>query len=170
MSVALFFSGQGSTLQAALDVLENVKLGVCDRKKAGGLARLRRRGIPVLQSKNWEEILFEVQRRRIRLIFLLGFMRIVPAEFLQSFHGRVLNVHPSLLPKHPGLHGMEKSLQAGDPVAASVHHVVPEVDAGPLVFQRPATAPGFAGDVRAARRWLARTEQHLIRETLCKVW
>lgn len=74
--------------------------------------------------------------QKIDKIFLLGFMRLLPASFLQKWQGRIFNLHPSLLPLYPGKNAIEKSYEAGDAMGVSIHHVITEMDAGRVVLQK----------------------------------
>ena len=87
------------------------------------------------------------------ILCLAGFMRILTPGFVQKFAGRMLNIHPSLLPKYPGLHTHQRALDAGDTEAgASVHLVTPELDAGPILGQaRVPVLPGDSAETLAAR-------------------
>lgn len=171
MRAAVFFSGHGSTLQALLDSSSGpaVCLGVTPNSRAGGISRLRRRGIPVLKSGNWLEILACLRRMRITSLWLLGLMKIVPESFLQEWGSEIFNLHPSLLPLHPGLHGIEKSLRAGSPLGATLHRVSPQLDAGPVLRQGRASAEAFRGDLSEARLRVSSVEQHIIRELACRM-
>ena len=94
-----------------------------------------------------------LQEARIDLICLAGFMRILTGPFIAGWHGRMLNIHPSLLPKYPGLNTHARALEAGDTEAGcSVHEVTPELDAGPVLGQaRVPVLPGDDADTLAAR-------------------
>ncbi|MEI7973843.1 MAG: formyltransferase family protein [Bdellovibrio sp.] len=171
MRAAVFFSGHGSTLQALLDSSSgsSVCLGVTPRTRVPGIFRLRQRGIPVLESGNWSDILHRLRGMRITSLWLLGFMKIVPEAFLQDWGSEIFNLHPSLLPLHPGLHGIEKSLKAGSPLGASLHRVNSRLDGGPLLRQRKASSGHFQGDFAEARVRVSSVEQHLIRELACRM-
>jgi phosphoribosylglycinamide formyltransferase-1 len=83
------------------------------------------------------------------LLILAGFMRILTADFVRHYHGRLLNIHPSLLPNYPGLHTHQRALDAGDVDAgATVHFVTPELDGGPAIVQ--VRVPIVAGDTAAS--------------------
>jgi phosphoribosylglycinamide formyltransferase-1 len=137
---AVFLSGRGSTAKA---VMENcaqldIRLIVSSRKSAFGLVQARRQGIPSLvleKDVNWKHLHENLVARRVQKIFLLGFMKIIPAEFIQKWKGKIINVHPSLLPAFPGLEAMEKSFEQGKNMGVSVHVVTEEMDAGPLLLQ-----------------------------------
>ena len=87
------------------------------------------------------------------ILCLAGFMRILTPDFVQRFQGRMLNIHPSLLPKYPGLHTHGRAIEAGDAEAgATVHLVTPELDAGPILGQaRVPVLPGDTAETLAAR-------------------
>jgi phosphoribosylglycinamide formyltransferase 1 len=139
---ALFISGQGSNMSALLDQKWDLEIAcvVSSSPKAPGLFRARRSGVPtiVLDAKiNWSQLVEQLRTARVTHIFLLGFMRIVPQEFLKNWKGVILNVHPSLLPNYPGLRSIERAHQEGAAMGITVHHVSPQVDAGHVVLQKP---------------------------------
>lgn len=122
---------------------------------AGGLAKAAAHGVPVAavdhriygaDRRAFEAALIDPLRRaKADLICLAGFMRILTPMFIAEFRGKMLNIHPSLLPKYPGLHTHARALAAGDAEAGcSVHEVIPELDAGPLRGQ--ARVPILNGD------------------------
>jgi len=126
---------------------------------AGGLARAATLGIPVaaVDSRAYgrDRAAFEaalvlpILAARPDIICLAGFMRVLTAGFIDRFAGQILNIHPSLLPKYPGLHTHERALAAGDSEAGcSVHLVTPELDAGPLLGQ--VRVPVLPGDTVAS--------------------
>ena len=100
-------------------------------------------------------------------IFLLGFMKVVPGDFLKPWAGRVFNVHPSLLPQFPGLHAMEKSFTEEAPMGITIHRVTEGLDEGPPVYQRKVFSHSDKPEsFMQARIRLAFAEQQLIRRTL----
>jgi phosphoribosylglycinamide formyltransferase-1 len=145
-TLAVLVSGTGSNLQAILDASQSGLLPLkpvavlSDRAQAPALDRARRHGIPAFSLEleafpnrsTWESSLNEqLDRCHPDLIAMAGFMRILQAETVNRFAGRLLNIHPSLLPRHPGLHPHRRALEQGDlEHGATVHLVVPEVDAG----------------------------------------
>ncbi|HTP61891.1 MAG TPA: phosphoribosylglycinamide formyltransferase [Burkholderiales bacterium] len=162
MSVVVLISGRGSNLQAILEAGIPVSAVVSNVAGAGGLDIAAKRGIPTRVVKHgdfptreaFEEVLAgEIDRFAPKLVALAGFMRIVTAGYVKRFAGRMLNVHPSLLPSFTGLHTHERALAAGVKVhGCSVHFVTPELDTGPIVIQ--AAVPVLRGDtpdVLAAR-------------------
>ncbi|HUN69182.1 MAG TPA: phosphoribosylglycinamide formyltransferase [Burkholderiales bacterium] len=162
MSVVVLISGRGSNLEALLQAGIPVSAVISNVAGAGGLAIAARRGVPALVVKHgdfptreaFEAVLAaEIDRFAPKLVAYAGFMRVVTAGFVQRYAGRMLNIHPSLLPAFPGLHTHERALAAGVKVhGCSVHVVTPELDAGPIVIQ--AAVPvrdGDSADTLAAR-------------------
>ncbi|MBY0386491.1 phosphoribosylglycinamide formyltransferase [bacterium] len=138
---ALFISGQGTNMSALLDEKWDldVALVVSSSSQSPGLLRAKRCGIPtmVLEKKiDWQLVLENLQQQKVTHVFLLGFMKIVPPEFLKQWTGVVLNVHPSLLPSYQGLKSIERAYDDGADLGVTVHHVSSEVDAGDIVLQK----------------------------------
>jgi len=150
--VAILISGRGSNMAAlieaaaAADFPAEIVLVISNRADAGGLERAGASGIPtlVIESKPFgkDRAAFEavlqsaLDRHGIDLICLGGFMRLFTAEFVQRWYGRMLNIHPSLLPSFPGLEPQAQALRAGVKISgATVHLVIPETDAGPILMQ-----------------------------------
>jgi phosphoribosylglycinamide formyltransferase-1 len=150
--VAILISGRGSNMAAlieaaaAADFPAEIVVVISNRADAGGLERARASGIPTLtiESKPFgkDRAAFEavlqsaLDQHSIDLICLGGFMRLLTAEFVQRWHGRMLNIHPSLLPSFPGLEPQAQALRAGAKISgATVHFVIPETDAGPILMQ-----------------------------------
>jgi phosphoribosylglycinamide formyltransferase-1 len=150
--VAILISGRGSNMAALIkaaseeDFPAEIALVISNRADAGGLEKARARGVPtaVIESKSFgkDRSAFEaalqsaLDQHSIDLICLAGFMRLFTAEFVQRWYGRMLNIHPSLLPSFPGLDPHRQALKAGVKISgATVHFVIPETDAGPIVMQ-----------------------------------
>lgn len=143
---AVLISGRGSNLAAVLDLGDevDVRLVVSSSPTAYGLLRARRAGVPtawtpqVTGSKkiDWPALDSLIRSRGVTHIFLAGFMKIVPASFIQKWDGRIINLHPSLLPSYPGLNSIERAHQEGAAMGVTVHEVTPEVDAGAMICQR----------------------------------
>jgi phosphoribosylglycinamide formyltransferase-1 len=150
--VAILISGRGSNMAALIEAAKagdfpaEIAVVISNRAEAGGLDRARASGIAteVIESKPFgndraafEKVLEEtLGRHRIELICLGGFMRLFTAGFVQRWYGRMLNIHPSLLPSFPGLDPHGQALKAGAKISgATVHFVIPETDAGPIVMQ-----------------------------------
>ena len=159
--VAILISGRGSNMAALIDAAKapdypaEIALVVSNAPDAAGLARAREARVPtaVLDHKPFgkDRAAFEaalqkiLDDHRIELICLAGFMRLFTAEFVQRWSGRMLNIHPSLLPLFPGLDPHGQALRAGAKTSgATVHFVTPETDAGPIIAQE--SVPILAGD------------------------
>ena len=151
LRTAALISGSGTNLQAIIDATQAGRLPIdlcavlSDQPHAPGLARAEQAGIPAVtvdyntfaRRGDAEHVLHErLTALEPELVVLAGFMRILPDELVEDFEGRMLNIHPSLLPKYRGLHTFRRVLEAGDEVHGStVHFVVPELDAGPSIIQ-----------------------------------
>ena len=150
--VAILISGRGSNMAALIraamtkDFPAEIAVVISNRADAGGLEKARASGIPTrtIESKPFgkDRAAFEavlqsaLDEHRIDLVCLGGFMRLFTAEFVQRWYGRMLNIHPSLLPAFPGLDPHGQALTAGVKIAgATVHFVIPETDAGPILMQ-----------------------------------
>ncbi len=149
--VAVLISGSGTNLQALIDATRSGRVParivrvVSDRPTAGGLARAARTGIPtaVIRPRDFEsrgafeEALDRLLREaEAEIVCLAGFMRVLGRAMVEGWAGRMLNIHPSLLPAFPGLEVHERVLEAGMPVTGcTVHFVTAEVDAGPVLVQ-----------------------------------
>ena len=152
--LAVLASGSGTNLQALLDAYpENVAVVAGDKKGAFALERARRAGVAVehvdpagfVSREDFDrELADRVAAHEVGLVVGAGYMRVLSASFLERFPA-VLNVHPSLLPRFKGLRAVERALDAGvGQTGVSVHFMVEEVDAGPVVAQE--AVPVFAGD------------------------
>ncbi|ULK97584.1 phosphoribosylglycinamide formyltransferase [Bradyrhizobium sp. I71] len=150
--VAILISGRGSNMAALIraastpDFPAEISLVVSNKPGALGLEKARASGVNtlVIESKpfgkdraGFEKVLqAALDRHGIELICLGGFMRLFTAEFTRAWYGRMLNIHPSLLPSFPGLDPHGQALRAGVKLSgATVHFVIPETDAGPIVMQ-----------------------------------
>jgi phosphoribosylglycinamide formyltransferase-1 len=167
LSVVVLISGSGSNLQALIDATANglparIVAVISNRSDAYGLERARRAGIPtqVLSHKGYPDresydaaLAKRIDAYRPGLVVLAGFMRILSPGFVQHYQGRMLNIHPSLLPEFRGLHTHQRALEAGAAEhGASVHFVTEELDGGPLIIQaRVPVLPGDDPETLAAR-------------------
>ena len=131
---------------AAVDFPAEIAVVISNKADAGGLEKARASGVATLtiESKPFgrDRAAFEAALQKaldqhgIELICLGGFMRLLTAEFVQRWYGRMLNIHPSLLPSFPGLEPQAQALRAGVKISgATVHFVIPETDAGPILMQ-----------------------------------
>jgi phosphoribosylglycinamide formyltransferase-1 len=151
-TLGVLISGRGSNLQAILDAIRDGKLDarvgvvVSNVADAPGLERARKAGVPtvVLSHKDFrsreeydEALLERLRAHDVDLVCLAGFMRLLSPVLVRAFRGRILNVHPSLLPAFPGLHAQRQALEHGVKVTgATVHLVDEELDHGPILLQR----------------------------------
>jgi phosphoribosylglycinamide formyltransferase-1 len=146
--IAVLISGNGTNLQALLDAASagtlhaRIRSVFSDRRDAYGLERARAAGVAAhylngAEPRAWETALTAaMQRLKPDLIVLAGFMRILGSDFVHRYSNRMLNIHPSLLPRYPGLDTHARVLAAGDREhGATVHFVTEELDAGPRVIQ-----------------------------------
>jgi phosphoribosylglycinamide formyltransferase-1 len=150
--VAILISGRGSNMAALIEAAQapgypaEIALVVSNVPSAAGLARAAAAGVAtaVLDHKPFgkDRAAFEqalqaiLDQHRVELICLGGFMRLFTAAFVQHWHQRMLNIHPSLLPSFPGLDPHGQALRAGVKISgATVHFVIPETDAGPIIVQ-----------------------------------
>ena len=162
--IVVLISGGGSNLQAILDAMAEgrlpaeVSLVVSNRSDAGGLDRARTAGVPTAvvshhdypDRESFDQALIEtIDPAKPHTVALAGFMRILTPAFVAHYRGRLLNIHPSLLPRHRGLHTHSRALEEGDEEhGCSVHFVTEELDGGPLVAQ--AAVPVHANDTEAS--------------------
>ncbi|MEO7916829.1 MAG: phosphoribosylglycinamide formyltransferase [Dokdonella sp.] len=184
MRVAVFASGRGSNLQALIIAQQRGRLETeivavaSDRRRAGALQIASDAGIAtvVLSQRDFDnrlafdlEMFARVAAHRPDLIVLAGYMRIVDPAALATWSGPIINIHPSLLPKYPGLHTHERAITAGDVEhGASVHSVTAELDGGPVIAQtRLAIRPDDTPDSLAAR--LLPLEHELLIDVVCRL-
>ena len=168
--VAILISGRGSNMAALIYAARadgcayDVALVAGDRPDAPGLALAEAEGVPVARLNAraagrsfWDELQRELGQADVDLIALAGFMRIIPADVLARWDGRMLNIHPSLLPKYKGLGTHESCLAAGDATTgATVHLVTPELDSGEILGQvEVAVLPGDTPETLAERILIA---------------
>ncbi|MGB1238220.1 MAG: phosphoribosylglycinamide formyltransferase [Pseudomonadales bacterium] len=173
--IAVLISGSGSNLQAVIDHIDSgqisaeIALVISNRADAFGLERARRAGIEtalIEHSQFSTREAFDLQLRAAidasgaELVVLAGFMRILSQAFVEHYSGRMLNIHPSLLPKYKGLHTHQRALDAGDREhGCSVHFVTPELDGGPVALQ--ALVPVNPSDSAEQLQQRVHTREHL---------
>ena len=149
--LVILVSGGGSNLQSLIDGCAGDKINatvsavISNNPNAGGLERAAKAGIPNLaidhrafdSRETFDQALSElIDSFSPGLVILAGFMRILTAEFVDHYLGRMMNIHPSLLPAYPGLNTHQRAREAGDKKAgATVHFVTPELDGGPSIIQ-----------------------------------
>ncbi|MCQ1059446.1 phosphoribosylglycinamide formyltransferase [Photobacterium sp. DNB23_23_1] len=160
-NIVVLISGNGSNLQAMIDACESgiikdarISAVLSNKADAYGLERARQAGIDALHlcaADYADRAAFDqamadrIDSYQPDLVILAGFMRILSGDFVRHYQGRMLNVHPSLLPKYTGLNTHQRAIDAGDEEhGTSVHFVTEELDGGPVILQ--AKVPIFAGD------------------------
>ncbi len=173
--IAVLLSGRGSNFEA---IAEAVKSGaipdaeivavISDVPDAAGLERARRRGLSAFavdrgkfaSRREYEaELLRILEEAKPDLICLAGYMRILSPEFVARFRGRILNIHPALLPKFRGLHAQRQALEAGETVSGCTVHFVDEgTDTGAVILQRK--VPVLAGDTEESLSERILVEEH----------
>ena len=158
--VGVLISGRGSNLKAIIDAIDEKRLDaaiaivISNRAGAPGLEHAVNAGIEtlVLSHKSYSTredydraLVAKLKKRGVTLVCLAGFMRLLSPVFVDAYPNRILNIHPSLLPKYPGLHPQQQALDAGAAESgATVHIVNKDLDAGPIVLQR--RVPVLPGD------------------------
>lgn len=149
--IGILVSGRGTNLQAIIDAIENGELKariavvLSNKKEAPALARAQKKGIEAVSldpkqfagKKEFDRALAkELEDREIDLVCLAGYMRILGPEFIRKFEGKIINIHPSLLPAFPGLDVQQKAIDYGVKFSGcTVHFVNEEVDGGPIILQ-----------------------------------
>jgi phosphoribosylglycinamide formyltransferase-1 len=158
--LGILISGRGSNLKAIIDAIAagrldaTIAIVISNRADAPGLEHAQRAGIETLvvshrsfaTREDYDRALVKALRARdVALVCLAGFMRLLSPVFVDAYPNRILNIHPSLLPKYAGLQPQRQALAAGDTVSgATVHFVNKDLDAGPIVLQRE--VPVLPGD------------------------
>lgn len=172
--VVVLISGSGSNLQALIDQQHSLPIEIVsvisNKEEAYGLERAEKANIPshFINHKDYDnrETFDQAMIERIDLykpdlLVLAGFMRILTPEFVTHYTGRLLNIHPSLLPKYPGLHTHERALKAGDKEhGVTVHFVTEELDGGPPIIQ--AIVPIQPDDTEKDLQQRVQQQEHII--------
>ena len=177
--IVVLISGSGSNLQALMDKLHKQQINnqqveivavISNKADAYGLERAREANIPAIlvaskgvASRDQYDALLAAELEQLQpdLILLAGFMRILTSGFVNQYQGKMLNIHPSLLPKYPGVNTHQRAIDAGDEAhGATVHFVTPELDSGPTVLQ--AKVPVFAEDTAQDLADRVLTQEHQI--------
>ena len=172
--LAVLISGTGSNLQAILDAIDagelpaRVSLVLSNKAGAAGLARAERAGVPAQaidhrgfpDRASFDQAMIErIDAHGADTVVLAGFMRILSPGFVRHYQGRLINIHPSLLPKYPGLNTHARALEAGDREhGCSLHFVTDELDGGPLIAQ--ARFPVSANDTAETLSEKVQAQEH----------
>ena len=168
IGLAVLISGRGSNLQSIIDACRidgfpaKIKVVISNIPDAYGLVRAQNAGIPtrIVSHKDCanktdfeQKILSILDEFSVDLVCLAGFMRIISPVLITPWEGRIINIHPSLLPKHKGLHTHERAIAAGDSESGcTIHYVTPGVDEGEIILQRAVPIrPDDTPDTLAAR-------------------
>ncbi len=153
LNLAVLISGRGSNLQAIQKNIESgilngkaaIQVVVSNKADAKGLEFAKEHGVKTAVCPTENDVLAELSKYKIDLICLAGFMRIISPEFIRKYPQKIINIHPTLLPKYPGLHVHEKVLAAGEKQSGCTVHFVDEgVDTGKIIKQRK--VPVLTGD------------------------
>lgn len=160
LPIGVLVSGNGTNLQAIIDAIENkslkasIKVVISNNPLSYAIERARRHGIPVAVIPNkayankeeYDNRLVEIlKERKVNLVILAGFMRILTPVFIKAFPMRIMNIHPALLPSFPGLNVQKKALEYGARFSGCTVHFVDEgVDTGPIIVQ--AVVPLYDSD------------------------
>lgn len=170
--IVILISGRGSNMEAILDAHLPVQIAavISNEPDAKGLVTAQSRHIPTAvvphrafaDRETFDAVLaMEINRYQPDLIVLAGFMRVLTEEFVVRYPGRMINIHPSLLPSFPGLHTHRRALEAGVRLhGCSVHFVTPGLDSGPIIAQ--AAVPVLADDTEDTLAARVLTEEHRI--------
>ena len=158
--IGILISGRGSNMVALADAVSDgriptaeITIVISDRRNAAGLAGANIRGIETLvierrgrpREQHDREIVAALKAREVGLVCLAGYMRVLSREFLDVYRGRILNIHPSLLPSFPGLEAQRQALEQGAKISGCTVHFVDEtLDGGPIIAQR--VVPVYQGD------------------------
>jgi phosphoribosylglycinamide formyltransferase-1 len=150
--IGILISGRGSNMLALADAVSEgripgaeIAIVISDHGDAAGLARARERGIATLvierqgrtRTEHDREIIAALQERRVELVCLAGYMRLLSSSFIEAFRHRILNIHPSLLPSFPGLDAQQQAIEHGVKwTGCTVHFVDETLDGGPIITQR----------------------------------
>lgn len=183
LRVAVLASGEGSNLQAILDVVHKkhgveVVCVVSDKPGAKALERALDAGVPmaIFATAEFEDrtardlaIASHLRDFGTDLVVLAGYMAILSPEFIGAFYGRIINVHPSLLPKYPGLRAIEQAIEAGEnQTGVTVHYVDEGVDTGDVIAQElVGIAPGESAEALAER--IHEVEHRLLPEVVAQI-
>ena len=174
--LAVLLSGRGSNFEAIADAVEDGRIPnaeivavVSDAPEALGLARARERGLPVhavdrqvypTRRAHEEAVERILDAAQPDLVCLAGYMRLLSPEFVGRFRGRLLNIHPALLPKFPGLNAARRALEAGETVSGCTVHFVDEgTDSGPVILRK--TVEVLPGDTEASLSARILEQEHL---------
>jgi len=172
--LAILISGRGSNMVALAEAARDgripnaeIAIVISDQTKAGGLVKAKELGLETLiverrgrpRVEHDREVIAALQARHINLVCLAGYMRVLSREFIDAYRGRILNIHPSLLPSFPGLDAQQQALDhAATSSGCTVHFVDETLDGGPIVAQR--AVPVYEGDTAESLSARILIEEH----------
>jgi len=172
--IGILISGRGSNMIALADAagdgrIPNAEIAavISDQPNAAGLSKAKERGIETLvierrgrtRAEHDREIVAALKAREVDLVCLAGYMRVLSREFLDGYRGRILNIHPSLLPSFPGLDAQRQALEQGaKETGCTVHFVDETLDGGPIIAQR--VVPVYEGDTVESLSARVLVEEH----------
>ena len=164
MRLGIMCSGEGSNFENIVHSCpkHEVVLMVYNKKKCKAKKRADRLNINACYSKDEDEIIALFNAYQVDMIVMAGWMRVVSKKFCDEFSGRIINLHPSLLPKYKGLHAVEQAFKSGDDVTGcTVHFVTEELDSGTIIRQQD--VPILPGDtVESLTRAIQQAEHQLL--------
>ena len=153
--LAVFTSGNGSNFQAIAEYIlkteHSIACMICDRKDAYSFTRAEALGIKSYHVSYYKrgreeaekDIIDILEKEKVDLVSLAGFMRLLTPLLIESYKNRIINIHPALLPKYPGAHGIEESYNSGDSrLGITIHYVDEGMDTGPVIIQQSFTRCG----------------------------
>lgn len=152
MKIGILISGRGSNMVAIIDAVKSgeipnseIAVVISDKADAAGLSKAQERGVETLvierrgrtREEHDAEISAELEKKDVELVCLAGYMRLLSKEFIRAFDGRIVNIHPSLLPSFPGLDAQKQAIEHGVKISGcTVHFVNQNLDAGPIILQK----------------------------------
>ena len=182
--IGILISGRGSNMIALADAVRagrvpnaQVAVVISDQPNAAGLVKAKQRGIETLvierdgrkRAEHDREVVAALQAREIDLVCLAGYMRVLSSEFIEAFRGRILNIHPSLLPSFPGLDAQQQALAHEVKwTGCTVHFVDETLDGGPIIAQR-AVPVSDADTVESLSARILEQEHQLYSEAVARV-
>jgi phosphoribosylglycinamide formyltransferase 1 len=176
IKLGILISGSGSNLQSIIDNIEKgalkatINIVISNNPLAFGITRAQKHGLPVIVVKQEDfktrddfdaELIRILKNHEIDLIVLAGFMRILTPDFLKAFPQKIINIHPSLLPAFPGIHGQKKAFDYGVKFSGcTVHFVEENIDSGPIIIQ--SVVPVLEDDTEESLAVRILNEEHRI--------
>jgi len=184
LKIVVLASGSGSNLQSIIDNIEKgelhceIKAVISDKRKAFALERARKHGIKDIHVKKKDfasreefdaKLVDIINELNVDLVVLAGFMRILSPVFVSAFPNKILNIHPALLPKYPGIHSIERAFEAKDKVTGITVHFIDEgVDTGPIVKQ--VEVPIMPDDTLESLEERVHKAEHIIYSEVLKLY